>query len=111
MIHSLIIDSAMDLRQLKKLTRKYAMTGGVEFELGSELAQENIPELIKELREDLMRYADEPLRRKTSTAFRVLDLFSQDERFSADFREGIRLLLDEGHDTKLLIANSPDTEI
>lgn len=75
MIHLLKIGPASTIQEIKKLARRYAMTGGYEVELEDDLSQVQLLELrrVYEAELDLIELA----KKKTSIAGRVIGLLQE----------------------------------
>lgn len=74
MIHSLEIDKSTTPKGLKKLARRYAMTGGYELKLSPELSLKDVERLAQAFLEELTSYSEfrGSARFKASNPYRVL---------------------------------------
>lgn len=74
MIHLLEIGPELDLKKIKKLARRYAMTGGYEVALRDGLSADELLQLIDLHLPEALQLDPNDLRFQASNAYRVLKL-------------------------------------
>ena len=74
MIKALEIDCSIDPPRLKKLARRYAMTGGFELVLKEGLSADELEQISNTFIAEVRSSDLSPARRRTANAYRVLDL-------------------------------------
>jgi hypothetical protein len=72
MIHLLEVHPELSLKELKKLSRRYAMTGGYELVLRPGLNKKDLNTLLTLYRPELKSYQSATSKFKSSNAFRIL---------------------------------------
>ena len=82
MIHLLSVGPELTLKQLSKLSRRYAMTGGYELSLEEGLSTEDLSVLIERYIPVLEEYDKEEARYHSSNAYRILNLVSKHPQLS-----------------------------
>lgn len=91
MIHLLTVTPSMSAAELRKLARRYAMTGGYELALPETLEESEVNQLIERYREDMKRYVSEPVKLRTCNAYRVLRMLYDHPQVSAEKKGELRL--------------------
>ena len=89
MIHLLEIDPDLEVAQLKKLSRRYAMTGGYEITLKQGLTTEDISVIARRFIPELDTSARGSSAYKTSNAYRILSLILQMEDLDIALKEEV----------------------
>lgn len=74
MIHLLEVYPELSLKELKKLSRRYAMTGGYELALRPGLNKKDLNVLLSLYSPELKSFQPTTTRFKSSNAFRILQL-------------------------------------
>lgn len=74
MIHLLEIDPSLSLQEVKKLSRRYAMTGGYELSLAKGLTVADLLELVRLFGPELRLYQSADSQYVASNAFRIISL-------------------------------------
>ncbi len=77
MIHELSIDGESDPKNVAKLARKFAMTGGVRFSLSAELAASDLEVLVARFLPEALALDPKSKTFETSHAYRILELIAQ----------------------------------
>ncbi|MCB9030268.1 MAG: hypothetical protein H6619_04390 [Deltaproteobacteria bacterium] len=95
MIHLISVGPDLTPKEVSKLARKYAMTGGVEFGLNQELSALDLENLAQLWMKELSELDLDLHRKKTSNAGRILDLISESVLCPAELRFRIRGLLEK----------------
>lgn len=72
---------------LKRLARRFAMTGGYELSLQSGLSEKQLIELVELYLPEAQSYPRQDLRYKSNNAYRVLKLLKECENLPAEWRE------------------------
>ncbi len=94
MIHLLEVGPELDLKSLKKLSRKYAMTGGYELALRQDLTPEQALELYELHLKALSDYSTESSTYFTNNSYRILILLSTAELLPEELCTKLIQLLD-----------------
>lgn len=72
---------------LKRLARRYAMTGGYELSLRADLEEKQLIELVQLYLPELESYAKQDLRYKSNNAYRVLKLLKESQNLPGEWRD------------------------
>ena len=88
-IHLLEVKPDMSLRELKKLSRRYAMTGGYELSLPSDLQLADIEKMQALYLPELSEYPSGSAARRSCNAYRILQLLSEHENCPQSLRGSI----------------------
>jgi len=93
MIHLLEVSADLAPAQLKKLARRYAMTGGFEINLKEDLTEPDLDRLIELYLPELEKYQGTSAERMNSIAASVLRLVQQHSLLSECSLERLRIFL------------------
>ena len=93
MIHLLEVGPELSQAQLRKLSRRYAMTGGYELALKSDLTVPELGELVDKYIPELGAYSPDSALRRSNNAYRILKLVVEYPGTPADLRERVEPLL------------------
>lgn len=77
MIHTLEISPEMSLKEIKKLARRYAMTGGYEVLLAEGLKTVDLFKLFETHAEELKLYSPKSSTYRSNNSYRVLALIKK----------------------------------
>lgn len=93
MIHLLEINLALSAKEVSKLARRYAMTGGYEIALAQELSDDELSR-IASLWKDELKGMNVPVNEmRTSNAYRILSLIRDDIRTPQVTRQELSQIL------------------
>ena len=95
MIHILEISPKLEIEQLKKLSRRYAMTGGYELSLEQGLSADDLELLFERYSVELKKYTPGTSAWYSNNAFRVLDLLRSDLKTSEKVRDKVNEFLNQ----------------
>ena len=93
MIHLLEVTSDMTPPQLKKLSRRYAMTGGYEIALKGNQSQSDLEKLVEIYGPELANYSRSDARFRTNNAYRILYLIYNVDCASSELKDKISIIL------------------
>ena len=93
MIHLLEVSPKLTVKELKKLARRYAMTGGYELALAKNLTVSDLRSLFSIYQEELLAYSDNNTERRSSNAYRILKLVSESDLIDTNLRDQIDRVL------------------
>jgi hypothetical protein len=93
MIHILEVSPAMTPAALRKLARKYAMTGGVEIVLQQNLGLADMERLFEIHAPEVERYPRGTALRRSNNGARILMLVREESAASPELRSRIEALL------------------
>lgn len=98
MIHLLEIGPEITEKQLSKLSRRYAMTGGYELCLAEKLTSEDLGLIIERFIPPLEAYERSEARYRSSNAYRILNLVFNHPELTEEQRQTLSslIILDEG---------------
>jgi hypothetical protein len=83
----------MTVKELKKLSRRLAMTGGYEVELASGLNVEDLQQLVEIHLPELESYEKGTTKYRSNNSYRVLNLVSSHPSVSIELSEIIQKIL------------------
>ena len=96
MIHLLEIGPEHSPAEVKKLLRRYAMTGGVELSLKPDLDEAQLETIVQNFTAELEKQPLGSAERRASSAYRILELACRNPRLMAPTRASIDSLLKLG---------------
>ena len=98
MIHLLEVSPDLSTAELKKLARKYAMTGGYEISIKPNLTIDELTELVERYSQELESFDKGTSNWRSSNAYRILSLIMHIDAIPDDLHLRIRQLLDIKND-------------
>jgi hypothetical protein len=93
MIHILEVSPKHSVTEVMKLTRRYAMTGGVEIALPRECSVEELADLANMWIPEFSNMPGMPHEKRTSNAYRILELVKESPAVSSEIKASIETLL------------------
>ncbi len=93
MIHILEVSPRHSVAEIMKLTRRFAMTGGVELALPREVSIEELANLANLWIPELSSQPGSAHEHRTSNAYRILELIKESPTTSEDTRQAIQSLI------------------
>lgn len=83
----------MSLKEIKKLARRYAMTGGYEIELSQDLSDEQINQLAEIHIPELANYQKGNSTFRSNNSFRILEIIYANPSIRPELSEKIKEIL------------------
>lgn len=95
MIHLLQVSPKLSLKELKKLSRRYAMTGGFEIGLDPEITQEQLKELAEIHLPELQNYSKASATYRSNNSYRILALIQSHPLVQSEVHDMIKEIISD----------------
>lgn len=88
-----MVSPEISIKELKKLSRRYAMTGGYEVALKPDLSERDLERLVEMHVPELAAYNKNSSRYRTNNSYRILSLINESPAAGEKLRERLASVL------------------